>query len=89
MKIGGYQIIDCKGVALTDGTASTIKGTGAAVSGANGKRFILSGLKVGTTAYNDVEIELTESSGTWTGSAYGYTIEITDEDSVTATTPTP
>lgn len=89
---GGYQILDLKGTALTSGTEATIDGTYAALSNAHGKRVIVSGLKVGGTAYNDVEVLFTLSTTTYTGvlvvGTTTITIAVANDDGVTATAVT-
>ena len=89
----GVQVIDLKGVALTDGTESTIKGTYAAVTHANNKPTLVSGLVLGTAALpafyaifvdiSDVMTAEIDVAGTI------LKIEIADDDGVTVTDVTP
>lgn len=92
MQKGGYQIVDLKGTALTSGTEATIEGVYAALSNAGGKRTVVSGLKVGGTAYSDVEVLFTLSTTTYTGvlviGATTITIVVANDDGVTATAVT-
>lgn len=92
MTKGGYQILDLKGTALTSGTEATIEGTYKALSHANGKRVVVSGLKVGSASYSDVEVLFTLSSTTYTGvlvvGTTTITIVVANDDGVTATAVT-
>lgn len=86
MTKGGYQIIDLKNVQLTSGTGATFKGVYEQIEGTR-KAILVSGLNVGGTEYHDTFVDFTVSNTTFTGTIYGKTITITDEDLVTVTDP--
>lgn len=96
MKKGGYQILDLKNAALTSGSKKTITGTFDALDRASQKRVVISGMKVGTTSYNDVDAYFIPSVNISTGRASGYNgalsignaslaINVDDSDGVTVT----
>lgn len=86
MKKGGYQIIDLKGESLTSGTPKTIKGTYAQATGANGKRTVISGLKIGSgKVLSDFESPFAYTTNTATTTLSGGTLAIGSTDSVTYT----
>lgn len=99
MANGGYQILDLKNAALTSGSKKTIKGSFDALDRANKKRVVISGMKVSTTAYNDVEAYFTPSVNVSTGRASGYNgalsigassiaVNVASDDGVTVTVTT-
>lgn len=69
---GGYQILDLKDKTLTSGTAATIKGSFDALDRAAQKRIVISGMKVSTTKYSDVDAYFIPSINISTGKATGY-----------------
>lgn len=85
MNKGGYMILDFKDNVLTAGTAKVIDGVYEALEGNYRKRVVLSGLVIGDTEYNDIEIAVTISSSNFVFSCYGYNFTIDDDDKVTAT----
>ena len=96
MKKGGYQILDLKNTSLTSGTKSTVKGSFDALDRASKKRVVISGMKVGTTEYNDVDAYFIPSVSVSTGKATGYnsalsigtssvSVNVTNDDGVTVT----
>lgn len=99
MANGGYQILDLKNETLTSGSKKTIKGSFDALDRANKKRVVISGMKVSTTAYNDVEAYFTPSVNVSTGRASGYNgalsigassiaVNVASDDGVTVTVTT-
>lgn len=92
MNKGGYQIIDLKGAALTSGTEKTIAGTYAAIANAHGKRTVISGMKVGTTLYNDFEVIFTAGNNVFNAALTigeaAVAIAIDSGDGVTVTVTT-
>ena len=92
MNKGGYQIIDLKGATLTSGTEKTIAGTYAAIANAHGKRTVVSGMKVGTTLYNDFEAIFTAGSEVFNAALTigeaAVSIAIDSGDGVTVTVTT-
>ncbi len=87
MTKGGYQIIDLKDVKLTLGTGATFKGVYNQIEGTR-KAILVSGLNIGGTEYHDTFVDFTVSNTSFTGTIYGKTITITDEDLVTVSNPT-
>ncbi len=87
MTKGGYQIIDLKDVNLTLGTGATFKGVYNQIEGTR-KAILVSGLNIGGTEYHDTFVDFTVSNTSFTGTIYGKTITITDEDLVTVSNPT-
>lgn len=99
MANGGYQILDLKNETLTSGTKKTIKGSFDALDRANKKRVVISGMKVSTTTYNDVEAYFIPSVNVSTGRASGYNgalsigaasiaVNVANDDGVTVTVTT-
>lgn len=99
MANGGYQILDLKNETLTSGTKKTIKGSFDALDRANKKRVVISGMKVSTTEYNDVEAYFIPSVNVSTGRASGYNgslsigassiaVNVASDDGVTVTITT-
>ena len=82
MTIGGYQIIDLKNTKLTVGTGTKIDGVYDKIKSTR-KAILISGLNVGGTEYHDTFVELTVSGTNYTGTIYGKTITISNEDLVT------
>lgn len=93
---GGYQLLTLKGLPLTSGEASNIKGAWDQVNRANGKRIVVTGLVVAgesaDTAYNDFEMYFEAGVNTYEGSvtigANIITISVDYGDDVTATVAT-
>lgn len=88
-KLGGYQIIDFKGIALTSGTEKTILGVYDAIERTN-KRTVVSGLVVGSTEYNDMEVNFVVSGTSFVGvvtlpSSGSISFVVADDDGVTVT----
>lgn len=86
---GGYKIIDFGGVALTSGTEATIPGVYDAIESTN-KRTVVSGLVVGGTEYNDMEVNFVVSSGDFVGvvttpDSGSISFVIASDDGVTVT----
>ena len=82
MTNGGYQIIDLKNTKLTVGTGTKIDGVYDKIKSTR-KAILISGLNVGGTEYHDTFVELTVSGTNYTGTIYGKTITISNEDLVT------
>ena len=91
----GVQVIDFKGVSLTDGTESTIAGTYEAVTHANKKPTLCSGIVIGTAELPSFFAPFIDISDVMTAEVdiggVILKIEIADDDGVTVTdiTPTP
>lgn len=79
---GGYKIIDFKSQNLTT-TATVIDGIYNAIENSYGKTLLLSNLVLDGVEKNDVFAVVNNVSGNYTVSAYGVTITITSENSVT------
>lgn len=77
MAKGGYQILDLKKSTLTSGTKKTVAGSFDALDRASQKRVVISGMKVSTTEYNDIEAYFIPSVNVSTGKATGYNAAIT------------
>ena len=82
MTHGGYQIIDLKNTTLKVDTGTKIDGVYNKIKSTR-KAILISGLNVGGTEYHDTFVELTVSGTNFTGTIYGKTITISDEDLVT------
>lgn len=82
MRKGGYKIIDLKDNSLSN-DAVTIEGIYEAIEGSYRKPLLLSGVNIGGTEKPDVFVEANVSGSDYTIVAYGGTLTITDEDSVT------
>lgn len=89
--VGGYQIIDLKGVKLTSGTAKSsplFTGLYDKIEGTK-KRCIITNLVVGNTEYKDFEVLFAVSGQTFIGrhvytSTSTITVTIASDDKVTA-----
>lgn len=79
---GGYKIIDLKDTNLTTAQAKTIKGIHEDIENSYRKAILLSGIVLEGVEKNDVFVEVSNSSGTYTITVYGKTITITSEDLV-------
>lgn len=82
MEKGGYQIIDLGNKNLTLGVGMVYKGIYDLIEGTR-KPVYLSGLQIGGVEYHDTYVNLTVSGSTYTGTVYGKTITIDDNDVVT------
>ena len=78
MTHGGYQIIDLKNTTLKVGTGTKIDGVYDKIKSTR-KAILISG----GTEYHDTFVELTVSGTNFTGTIYGKTITISNEDLVT------
>ena len=86
---GGYKIIDFGGISLTSGTKKTIPGVYYAIKSTN-KRTVISGLVVGSTEYNDIEVNFVVSSGALVGvvalpNSGSISFAVANDDGVTVT----
>ena len=77
MTKGGYQVLDLKKSTLTSGTKKTIAGSFDALDRASQKRVVISGMKVSTTEYNDIDAYFIPSVNVSTGKAIGYNASLT------------
>lgn len=77
MAKGGYQILDLKKSTLTSGTKKTIAGSFDALDRSSQKRVVISGMKVSTTEYNDIEAYFIPSVNVSTGKVTGYNAALT------------
>lgn len=77
MAKGGYQILDLKKSTLTSGSKKTIAGSFDALDRSSQKRVVISGMKVSTTEYNDIDAYFTPSVNVSTGKATGYNAALT------------
>ena len=80
---GGYKIIDLENNDW--GSAFTVKGIFVALANSYKKPILVTGITISSTQMNDCYAPLTEDDGDYVLTLYGYTLTITDEDSVTAT----
>lgn len=81
---GGYQIIDLADKEHTLSVGVEHEGIYEKIEGTR-KAILLSGINIGGTEYHDTFVELTVSDSNYTGTVYGKTITISDEDVVTIT----
>ena len=86
---GGYKIIDFGGVVFTSGSEKTVPGVYDAIESTN-KRTVVSGLVVGSTEYNDMEVNFVVSSGDFVGvvalpDSGSISFAIASDDGVTVT----
>ena len=83
--MGGYQIIDVTGLTFVSGTKVTKEGVHDLVEGTS-KVVLLHGLNYKGTEYRDVWLnDLTKSGTNYTGTVFGNTITITNDDGITIT----
>lgn len=83
---GGYKIIDLKGTNLTTAEAVTITGIYDKIENSYHKPLLLSGIVIDDVEKNDVYVQPQLSSTSYVFELYGYTLTITDEDSLTLAT---
>lgn len=92
-KLGGYLLLDFKGVQFTSGVAKPTSVSGLKMYDrieSTNKRIVVSGLVVGNIEYDDFEV-LFAVSGTSFVARHGYTsnaviqITVTEEDTITVT----
>lgn len=86
---GGYKIINFGGVVFTSGTEKTVPGIYDAIESTN-KRTVVSGLVVGSTEYNDMEVNFVVDTGDFVGivalpDSGSISFVIADDDGVTVT----
>lgn len=79
MSLGGYQILDLQNVKFVNNTAQKIKGSYGALQSTK-RVTLLSNIVIDGTEYKDTFIELKGS--TFTGTCYGYTLTIDNQDNV-------
>lgn len=86
---GGYQILNMKGHAFSAGaTSATINGTHAAISGAGGKRLVVSGFVYGEDKFNDMgAFAQAAGTGFTVSTDSGYSFSVSDADLVTVVAP--
>ena len=83
--MGGYQIIDVSGLAFTSGTKVTKEGVYDLLEGTD-KVVLLHGLVLAGVKYRDAWLNDLKKSGTnYTGTVYGNTITIANDDGITIT----
>ena len=83
--MGGYQIIDVTGLAFVSGTKITKEGVHDLVEGTS-KVVLLHGLTYKGVAYRDVWLnDLIKSGTNYTGTVFGNTILISNDDGITIT----
>ena len=83
--MGGYQIIDVTGLAFVSGTKVTKEGVYDLVKGTD-KVILLHGLQYKGTKQRDVWLnDLTKSGTNYTGTVFGNTILISNDDGITIT----
>lgn len=81
---GGYKIIDLQDVSIST-EAVTIDGIYEAIENSYSKPLLLSGIVLDNVEKNDTYVTVTVSDTNYVITVYGYTITITNTDSVTAT----
>lgn len=79
----GYQIIDFKDINLVVGTASTIKGVYSKIEKNYRKPILIVGITIAGVEKASVFKELIPGTNKYTGTLYGYNLEITSADKVT------
>lgn len=84
--MGGYQIIDVTGLAFaSSGTKVTKEGVYDLLEGTD-KVVLLHGLTYKSVAYHDVWLnDLKKSGTTYSGTVFGNTIAIANDDGITIT----
>ena len=83
--MGGYQIIDVTGLAFVSGTKVVKAGVYDLIEG-TGKAILLHGLNYKGAMYRDVWLnDLIKSGTNYTGTVYGNTISIGNDDGITIT----
>lgn len=80
--MGGYQVIDLKDTAFTTGTAKSVPGIYGLIEGTR-KVILFVNIQLDGVEYHDAFVDLTGTP--YTGSVYGYDINITSGDLVTFT----
>lgn len=88
IKNGGYQIIDLKDNALTNGGEITLKGLHAQLKGSARKPVMVCGIKYSSTLYNDIIGAVVYPSSTsyvvkFTLGAVAVTLTVANTDVVT------
>lgn len=84
MFIGGYKMIDLKNKSLST-TKVTIDGLYETIENSYKKPLMLVGINIGGVEKNNTFVTLKLSGTNFTCDIYGYTIQITDKNEVTAT----
>ena len=82
----GYKVIDFRDNNLTTTAAVTISGIHDAIEAAYRKPLLLSGLTIAGAEKPAVFAQVTESSGSYQFTVYGYKLTISTADAVTVTT---
>lgn len=83
--MGGYQIIDVSGLTFVSGTKVTKEGVHDLLEGTD-KAVLLHGLVYKTVKYRDVWLnDLIKSGTNYTGTVFGNTIAIGNDDGITIT----
>ena len=80
--MNGYQIVDLKGTALS-GTGIKVSGVFESIKNSNRKPLLLTGIVIDGAEMNSVFVSATITSGNYVISAYGKTITVKPDDTIT------
>lgn len=80
---GGYVIVDFKGVNLTSENASVIVGIYESIEASHHKAILVSGVTIDGVEQRDTFVNPSINDGSFVFTAYGHTITVSAEDSVT------
>lgn len=80
--MNGYQIIDLKDTTLS-GSGTKVSGVFESIKNSNRKPLLLTGIVIDGTEMNSVFVSATTTSGNYVISAYGKTITVKPDDTIT------
>lgn len=80
--MNGYQIVDLKDTTLS-GTGTKVSGVFESIKNSNRKPLLLTGIVIDGAEMNSVFVSATITSGNYVISAYGKTITVKSDDTIT------
>lgn len=82
---GGYKIIDFKDQNITTENGITVIGIYESIEGSHRKALMVSGLVIDGVEKNDCFVDCTAAENSFAFTAYGHTITVHNDDTVTLT----
>lgn len=80
--MNGYQIVDLKDTALSE-TGTKVSGVFESIKNSNRKPLLLTGIVIDGTEMNSIFVSATITSGNYVIAAYGKTITVKADDTIT------